>query len=214
MTDKPDCLPCEIKRLRKRVDSLLQANNREVERRRAAEARVRELENPTPKRKKLLILGFARHGKDTVAEILRDQHGFSFRSSSYFLAELVCRPYLAERGVTYDSLEACYEDRVNYRAEWHDAIATWNAEDPALLSKEILKVADIYVGMRSIREYEAAKQLYDDVWWVDATDRGLPPEDQSSMNLMFIPGEMRRIDNNGTLEDLRRTVNEALKELG
>ena len=31
---------------------------------------------------KLLIIGHARHGKDTVAEILRDTHGYDFVSSS------------------------------------------------------------------------------------------------------------------------------------
>lgn len=34
---------------------------------------------------KLLVIGYGRHGKDTVCEILRDQHGYSFTSSSSFV---------------------------------------------------------------------------------------------------------------------------------
>jgi hypothetical protein len=262
MTQTPDCLPCEIKRLRRRVDALLNANNREVERRRALERAGRDLyfagrwscDRPAdeaqlweamrdalqlpagsatavglgvPTRKKLLILGFGRHGKDTVAEILRDEHGFKFISSSLFCAGRVMMPFFDRFSPygsqvagfddrlfrSYTSVEECFEDRHNFRDVWHQQIAAWNQDDPTKLSREILEVADIYVGMRSVKEYEAAKHLYDDIWWVDATDRGLPPEDQSSMNLMFIPDEMRRIDNNGTLEDLRRAVTEALGEL-
>jgi hypothetical protein len=163
---------------------------------------------------KLLILGYARHGKDTVAELLRDhEYGLRFVSSSYFLAEKVCRPYLAERGVTYPDLEACYADRVNHRAAWHDAIADWNREDPALLSREILKVADVYVGMRADREYQVAKGLFDMVIWVDSSERGLPPEDKSSMDIEFAEGEMRWLPNNGTIEDLKDRIDELVSDL-
>lgn len=164
--------------------------------------------------RKLLILGYARHGKDTVAEILRDTHGFTFISSSMFCAEKVCRPWLAERGVHYDSVEQCFEDRVNHRADWHQAIAEFNSNDLTKLSQGILEVADIYVGMRSAKEYAVAKTLYDDVWWVDALGRGLPPEDKSSMDIEYDPREMRLIDNNGNLNDLRLNIVRALCELG
>ncbi len=36
---------------------------------------------------KLLIIGNARHGKDTVCDILREEFNYSFRSSSDFCAE-------------------------------------------------------------------------------------------------------------------------------
>jgi hypothetical protein len=163
-------------------------------------------------KKKLLILGFARHGKDTVAEILRDIFGYNFTSSSMFCAEKVCRPYLAARGVTYDSLEECYEDRVNHRADWYDAIAEFNSLDRTALAKGILEIGDIYVGMRNAREYVVAKELFDEVWWVDALGRGLPPEDVSSMDIVFDPKEMRLIDNNSDIFNLRTQVAYALGE--
>lgn len=160
---------------------------------------------------RLLILGYARHGKDTVAEILRDDFGFAFVSSSMFLAEKVVVPYLAERGITYDSLEAAYEDRVNHRAAWHHAIAAYNENDPTLLAREILKVADIYVGMRSQREYEAVYALFDAVLWVSAEDRGLPPEPRSSMDISYELGRMHFINNSGTLADLHEEVRDTLR---
>jgi hypothetical protein len=220
----------EIDRLRNRVQDLLSYNNHQVaERRRIAgaarnlraaqqtypmdpkvvEIAARQLDEVLgigiPK-KKLLILGYARHGKDTVAEILRDEHGYNFTSSSYFCAEKVCRPYLAERGVHYASLDECYKDRVNHRADWYDAIAAFNAQDPTALSKGILEIGDIYVGMRNAREYAVAKDLFDEVWWVNSTGRGLPPEDKSSMDIVFDPNEMRLIENNGSVDELKALI--------
>lgn len=149
---------------------------------------------------KLLILGHARHGKDTAAEYLARAHGITFRSSSEFLAETVIRPALAARGITYPDLEACYADRVNHRAVWRDIIADFNAEDPARLAKAILAVSDCYVGMRTARELWASRSLFDAILWIDASGRGLPPEGRNSMDITFDPAWMIRIDNGGTLE--------------
>lgn len=149
---------------------------------------------------KLLILGHARHGKDTAAEYLRDAHGLTFRSSSLFLAETVVRPALAARGLTYPDLEACYADRVNHRALWRQLIEDYNRDDPARLAKAILAVSDCYVGMRTAREYEASRLLFDAVLWIDASGRGLPPEGRDSMTIDYDPRTMIRIDNGGTVE--------------
>lgn len=160
-----------------------------------------------PDRKpRLLILGHGRHGKDSVAELLNERYGFTFRSSSYFLAENVVRPGLARRGIEYPTLEACYEDRVNHRAAWREIIGEFNGPDPARLAKAILAVCDIYVGMRTDREYQASYDLFDAVGWVDAAGRGLPPEGRDSMDIDYDPKKMLMIDNNGTLEDLTKSV--------
>lgn len=159
-----------------------------------------------PRKPKLLILGHGRHGKDTVAEILRDHHGFSFASSSFFAAEMVVRPALAACGVTYDTLEECYADRVNYRSFWYEAISAYNRGGTSRLAEAILVDHDAYVGMRSNREFEASRKLFDIVVWVDATLRGLPLEPTSSLDIVYDPKTMALIDNNGTLEDLREEV--------
>lgn len=157
---------------------------------------------------KLLILGHARHGKDTAAEYLRDAHGVSFRSSSLFLAERVVRPALALRGLAYLSLEECYADRVNHRAAWREIIADFNGEDPARLAREILAVCDCYVGMRTEREYLASRSLFDAVLWIDASARGIPPEGSDSMTITFDATKMERIDNGGTVEAMHAALDD------
>lgn len=151
-------------------------------------------------RPRLLILGHGRHGKDTVAEILRAEHGFSFISSSYYLAEKVVQPELDRRGITYPDLKACYDDRGNHRELWRDIIAEFNREDGARLAKMILAECDCYVGMRTPREYTASRHLFDAVVWVDASSRiaAFDP----TMQIVFDPATMLLIDNNGGLDDL------------
>lgn len=151
---------------------------------------------------KLLILGHARHGKDAAAEYLCDRYRLDFRSSSLFLADLVVRPVLVDRGITYDSLSACYADRVNHRALWREIISDYNADDPARLAKAILSECDCYVGMRTDREYRAALPLFDHVIWIDSSGRGVPPEPRDSMTIDYDPAVMVKIDNSGTLLDL------------
>ena len=160
---------------------------------------------------KLLILGHARHGKDTAAEYLRDAHELSFRSSSLFLAQTVVRPALAERGLTYPDLEACYADRVNHRALWRELIEDYNAHDPARLAKAILAVSDCYVGMRTAREYEASRPLFDAVLWIDASARSLPPEGRDSMTIDFDPARMIRIDNGGTVAAMQTQLDDWMR---
>lgn len=133
---------------------------------------------------KLLVLGYARHGKDTFCDILQETYGYTFVSSSMFCAEHVVRPYLQTKGITYPSIEACYEDRGNHRSKWFDAIAAYNAHDPARLTKEILAKYDIYAGLRNARELMAAKQqkIPDLIIWIDASKR-LPPEPMDSCSV-------------------------------
>lgn len=159
---------------------------------------------------KLLIIGHGRHGKDTVAEYLRDKHGLSFRSSSLFLAETVVRPALVAHGLIYDTLDACYEDRLNHRCLWRDIILEHNAEDKARLAKAVLAVSDCYVGMRSIEEYRASRRLFDVVMWVDAAARGLP--DDPSLTIRFEP-DMIMIDNNGTLDETYEQLDDWMRRL-
>ena len=157
------------------------------------------------RRPKVLILGHARHGKDTVAEMLRDRHGYTFSSSSHFCAERVMMPYFKYHGVPYSSVEECYADRVNHRATWFDQIKAYNSSDPSRLAREMLEKNDLYVGMRSAEEFAASRSLFDHVVWVDASRRGLPPEPRDSFDIDFDAG-MWFVRNDGTLSDLQATV--------
>lgn len=149
---------------------------------------------------KLLILGNARHGKDTLAELFQEHFGLTFMSSSqasadFFLYDLLKNKY------GYKTPEECFEDRVNHRDEWYLAICDYNKDNRARLASEILKKADCYVGMRDKAEFdECVKQnLFDLIIWVDASKR-LPLEPGTSFNINMSDADIV-IENNGTYEE-------------
>jgi hypothetical protein len=150
---------------------------------------------------KLLLIGHGRHGKDTVCEILRDEYGFSFESSSQFCSKLFIFDQLKDQ-YGYASEEECYADRHNHRAEWYDAICAYNVPDAARLGREIFKEHDIYCGLRNKKEYHAMRNtgVFDYAIWVDRSDH-LPLESASSMTLQQWMADFT-IDNNGTLDEL------------
>lgn len=160
---------------------------------------------------RILIIGHARHGKDTVCEMLRDDYGYSFMSSSWFCAEHVVMPYVAARNHPYPSVVACYEDRANHRGDWHDAIWEYNKPDPARLGKEIWSKYNIYAGLRHSTEWAALKNegAYDIAIWVDRS-LVLPPEPESSMKLSPWMADYI-LDNNWDLDHLRRGLAKLVK---
>jgi hypothetical protein len=158
-------------------------------------------------KKKLLVIGHGRHGKDTVCEILRDKYGYSFESSSQFCSKLFIYDMLKKK-YNYSSEEECYADRHNHREEWYNAICDYNVPDAARLGREIFKAHDIYCGLRNKREYFAMRNtnVFDYAIWVDRSDY-LPPESKDSMTLEPWMADFH-IDNNGTLEDLKFWIDE------
>jgi hypothetical protein len=154
---------------------------------------------------KLLIIGHGRHGKDTVCDILRDQYGFQFQSSSEFCAQKFIYDELRHK-YGYTSYAQCYQDRHNHRAEWYDMIHAYCEDDYARLGRDIFAENDIYCGLRNKAEFHAMRNtgVFDYCIWVDRSDHA-PLEDRSSMNLEIWMADYV-IDNNGTLEDLRRNT--------
>lgn len=131
----------------------------------------------------LLIIAPARWGKDSLAEILRDNFGLKFKSSSQACADIFIYDTLKDK-YNYQTPEECFEDRMNHRQEWYEMICDYNKDDRARLAKEILKTTDCYVGMRNRDEInECVNQgLFDLIIWVDASDR-LPLEGKESFNI-------------------------------
>lgn len=157
---------------------------------------------------KVLILGHARHGKDTFAELL----GLRFESSSKSALGIFLFDKLNnEREVlglpAYQSRKEAFEDRVNCRSVWFDEIKEYNKDDKARLAKGILRRSDCYVGMRSNDEYWACVKagLFDLVFWVDASHRKAV-EDDSSFDIDFDPSHMIWVDNNLGLDFLKGTA--------
>ena len=152
-------------------------------------------------KKHIYIVGHGQHGKDTVAETLRDNFGFTFTASSWFMAEKVVFPALKDK-YGYETAEQCFNDRRNHRAEWFDLIDKANPNGTEL-SEAIFKHNDIYVGIRNKRELDAVKadSRFDPlIIWVDASDR-LGPEPSDSMGITINDADYV-VDNNGTVEDL------------
>lgn len=151
---------------------------------------------------KLLILGYARHGKDTVAEMFIN---LKFESSSWYIAHLI------NKDLKYPTVKECFDDRVNKRAFWHDWITNYNTPDASKLCQEILKDNDIYVGMRTYREFVATKYLFDLTIWVDASNRH-PREPSSSISIDAACADII-IDNNWDEKQLKNKVNRLIKAL-
>lgn len=173
---------------------------------------------------KIAVIGHARHGKDTVCEMLRDRYGFEFTSSSLFCAERVVFPryrawcmggqdVIFERHIGWPkddpgwiTADDCFNDRSNHRALWFDLIADYCKPDAARLARDILEKHDVYAGIRSTREFHAAvnEGIFDLVLWVDRS-KHLPKEPKTSMELQPWMADFV-IDNNGSLDDLEREV--------
>lgn len=150
---------------------------------------------------KLMIMGYARHGKDTVCDILKSRYGFNFISSSFFCAERVLFPMLKER-YGYADVQACYDDRSEHRAEWFDAIHEFNNPDLGKLGRAILREYDIYCGIRNAREFHALKNsgAFDVSIWVDASHRREPePKDSCTVEPWMAD---YILDNNGSVAEL------------
>lgn len=158
---------------------------------------------------KLMVLGYGRHGKDSVSEMLCQKFGMTFESSSKFVAEEAVRPAMAEKGITYPDFETMYADRVNHRATWKEAILAYNTPDRARLGRKLFAIHDIYCGLREATELEALKAagIVDFIIWVDASKR-LPPEDISSCTVTPDMADYI-LDNNGPEEDLPAQVERA-----
>tara|TARA_R110001599_G_scaffold50161_8_gene142375 strand:+ start:78 stop:611 length:534 start_codon:yes stop_codon:yes gene_type:complete len=154
---------------------------------------------------KLLVVGAARHGKDTFAEILSQEFGMTFESSSQAASDIFIYESLKGK-YKYKTPEECFEDRMNHRQEWYELICEYNKYDKARLAKGILERTDCYVGMRDYSEIEEClrQSLFDIVIWVDAPKR-LPMEDPSSFNIDKSCADIV-VENNDTLEDFFNRV--------
>ena len=130
---------------------------------------------------KLLVLGYARSGKDTVAEMLEKIYSLNFCSSSEFANHRIVFPILTKK-YNYQTLSECFNDRFNHRQEWFEIISAYNRPHDRL-AKEIILENDIYVGMRNKNELKASRNLFDHILWIEAEARGIKKEDINSCNI-------------------------------
>lgn len=154
---------------------------------------------------KLMIMGHARHGKDTVCEILRDDYGFTFESSSMAAARYAIYPVLKDL-LGYRTIDECYSDRHNHRALWFELIKAYNYRDGARLGQAIFADHDIYCGVRNEAEFMAIKEavLFDCSVWVDASER-VSAETTDSCTVTRAMADLV-VDNNRDLKHLHWEV--------
>jgi len=152
------------------------------------------------KKVSLLLIGFARSGKDFAAEFWRENFGFTFQSSSLAAAEIFLYSSLKDR-FNYKTIEECFEDRVHHRKLWHDLICDYNKYDKARLAKQVVAKYGSYVGMRDSAEINACKRvdMFDYIVWIDASQR-VGVESLESCKVTEADADFT-IDNNGTLEE-------------
>lgn len=134
--------------------------------------------------KKILIIGHARHGKDTVAGIIKEITGMTYASSSEVANEVFIFDLLKDK-YGYKTKEECFEDRISHRTEWFDLICAYNKEDKARLAKDILQRHDIYVGMRNNEELQECKcqGLFDLIIGVYDTCKEHEPKESFDIDL-------------------------------
>lgn len=153
---------------------------------------------------KLLIIGYGRHGKDSFAEILRDECGFKFMSSS----EFVGREILWDNWgcAVYNSFEEMFEDRANNRVLWMQLISAYNTPDKTKTASTMLfrDGMDMYVGMRRLDELNACRKagIFDFIVWVQRPN--LDPEIGSMDITLENSNPDFIIHNDGSLEDLKQ----------
>jgi hypothetical protein len=150
---------------------------------------------------KILILGYAGHGKDEVAGILSKNSDMKFTSTSVWVCEKIIFPILRVK-YGYKTVQECFEDRDNHRIEWRDLVNEYNTPDLTRLVRENLFENDIYVGLRDHDQYKACmdNNLFDYVLFVDAWPRN--DFNDLSMNIKFDPSKMFLVKNDGSKKDL------------
>jgi uncharacterized protein YsxB (DUF464 family) len=153
---------------------------------------------------KIVIMGHARHGKDTVCDMLCKLRKLTFKSSSEILNEEVVFNVLKHK-YKYKNTDECFTDRVNHREEWFNLLVQYNTPDLARLGKLIFATYDIYCGIRNRNELLALKEtgIIDCIIWVERP--GFPPEDVSSCTVTQADADFT-IYNKGNLAQLSDTV--------
>ena len=135
--------------------------------------------------RKLVVTGYACHGKDTFAKALvrASQGQLRFYDASQVACEEIIWPLWGHR--FYESVEDCYKDRRMHRAQWYDLFAAYNKDDPARFGRLFFRKSDIYCGLRNIRELRAMREerLIGAVIWIDAYDRLRTIEHSSSITI-------------------------------
>lgn len=149
---------------------------------------------------KILVCGHAQHGKDTFASLLAEELNLKYSPVTQIFIKDHFEEINNAIGGVYTSAKWLYKYRSLHRDVLFDMISIYNKEDAGRFVKEVLSVADFYVGLRAKREYEATKHLFDYKFW--AYNRHKPVESSRS-NELVSDEEFVMVDNSGDLLELK-----------
>ena len=171
----------------------------------------------TKKIPKVMVIGHARHGKDTVCEYLRDFHGLSFMSSSLSAVVNAIWPVLSIK-YGYKDLDECFHDRFSHRAEWFELISEYTNSNLTRLADDIFTYSDIYCGVRRQEELTAIIiKYYLMIIIVSAMERVGKGESSNSFTLRLpIVSNLINIfsiNNDSTIEDLYDNIDKLVPEI-
>lgn len=151
---------------------------------------------------KLFITGYGRSGKDYAAEVIAGKLGLSFESSSMFCIRYFLFDRL-QREFGFNTPEEVYKNRHQPgMREWlYQHISDINKEDLTTISTAIFQKHEIYVGIRSAVELEAAKKKWPDllIIWIDAEGR-IEPESSNSCTVTKDQADII-IENKNSIEE-------------
>lgn len=151
-------------------------------------------------KKKIMVLGVSRSGKDQLCEYLRDVYGYNYTPTSWLIAEKVAYPSMRDK-FGYKSVQECFDDRHQHRPLWKSLLKAYNANDKARFVKEVLAVNDFYVGLRCEEELAECKRqgVFDKIFWIN---RDGTTESESSCTVKPHMAQYY-VDNNADLDTLK-----------
>ena len=155
----------------------------------------------------LIVTGFAGHGKDqfcaylSKVSIRRGKGIIHFKDTSRLLCQQIIYPLWGY--AHYPNEIDCFRDRKTKRAVWYSLLEQHSRNDKASVVRQIFLHTDIYCGLRSKEQLEAARRenIVATTVWIDATTRTKTTESLESCTITAQDADVI-ITNNGTLEQL------------
>ena len=149
---------------------------------------------------KIAVVGYGRHGKDEVGQIISKITRLRYGGSTSWAA----LPYVANALQIHP--QVAWETRHQHRQFWKDYCDWLRRDDPCFLINLVLGQADMVVGIRDKIELDTMRerQLVKTIIWVDASLRVGPEKDPT---VTFGKSDADLVlSNNGTLDGLYASV--------
>ena len=151
---------------------------------------------------KILVLGFTRSGKTTVAEIISDITGLVCANTS----DAIINEYALEHDLNYHTI---IKNKDQYRERIFKFARQRQTQDPLWPQEIQLRTCSILTGLRNRDELKAASayNLYGKVLWVDRDGVTKSKTDDIDINIVKeYFNDVVIVSNNSTKEDLTKLL--------